>query len=135
MTVEARGATSLEEEATADEIAVGSAGATTDEIAVGSAGCVSHAGRSAVAEAVDDPSREGLTRDAVTTGSCEPGEAAGTSTDAEGPSRIVASGSRRVIRALMGTSTSSGTSKAEPCWRGGSSPLETSTTTGCRGKE
>jgi hypothetical protein len=40
-----------------------------------------------------------------------------------------------VIRALMGTSTSSGTSKAKPCWCGGSSPLETSTTTGCRGKE
>jgi hypothetical protein len=36
---------------------------------------------------VDGPSREGLTSDAVTTGSCEPGEAAGTSTDAEGPSR------------------------------------------------
>jgi hypothetical protein len=88
-----------------------------------------------VAEVVDGPSREGLTSDAVTTSSYEPGEAAGTSTDAEGPSRTVASGSRRVIRALMGTSTSSDTSKAEPCWRGGSSPLETSTTTGCRGKE
>jgi hypothetical protein len=34
VTVEARGATSPEEEATADEIAVGSAGATADEIAV-----------------------------------------------------------------------------------------------------
>jgi hypothetical protein len=126
MTVEARGATSPEEGATADEIAVGPAGATADEIVVGSAGCVSRAGRSAVAEAVDGPSREGLTSDAVTTGS---------STDAEGPSGTVASGSRRVIRALMGTSTSSGASKAKPCWRGGSSPLETSTTTGCRGKE
>jgi hypothetical protein len=77
MMVEARGATSLEEEATADEIAVGSAGATADEIAVGSAGCVSRAGRSAVAEAVDGPSREGLANDAVTTGSYEPGKAAG----------------------------------------------------------
>jgi hypothetical protein len=38
MMVEARGATSPEEEATADEIVVGSAGATADEIAVGSAG-------------------------------------------------------------------------------------------------
>jgi hypothetical protein len=119
---ESRGATSEE-------------GAIADEIAVGSAGCVSHAGRSAVAKAVDGPSRGGLTIDAVTTGSYEPGEVAGTSTDAEGPSRTIASGSRRVIKALMGTSTSSGTSKAKPCWRGGSFPLETSTTTGCRGKE
>jgi hypothetical protein len=110
-------------------------GAIVDEMAVGSARCVSRARRPAVAKAVDDPSRGGLTIDAVTTGPCEPGEAAGTSTDAEGPSRTVASGSRRVIRALMGTSTSSGTSEAKPCWRGGSSPLETSTTTGCRGKE
>jgi hypothetical protein len=123
MTVESRGATSPEE------------GATADEIVVGSARCVSRTGRSTVVKTVDGPSRGGLTSDAVTTGSCEPGEAAGTSTDAEGPSRTVASGSRRVIRALMGTSTSSGTSKAKPCWRGGSSPLETSTTTGCRGKE
>jgi hypothetical protein len=110
-------------------------GATANEIAVGSARCVSRAGRSAVAKAVDGPSKGGLTIDAVTTGSCEPGEAAGMSTDAEGPSRTVASGSRRVIKALMGTSTSSGTSKDKPCWRGGSSPLETSTTTGCRRKE
>jgi hypothetical protein len=123
MTVETRGATSPKE------------GATADEIAVGSARCVSRAGRSAVVKAVDGPSRGGLTSDAVTTGSYEPGEAAETSTDAEGPSRTVASGSRRVIRALMGTPTSSGISKAKPCWRGGSSPLETSTTTGCRGKE
>jgi hypothetical protein len=88
-----------------------------------------------VAKAVDGPSRGGLTIDAVTTGSCEPGDAAGTSANAERPSRTVASGSRRVIKALMGTSTSSGASKAKPCWRGGSSPLETFTTTGCRGKE
>jgi hypothetical protein len=73
VTVESRGATSPEE------------GATADEIAVSSARCVSRAGRSAVAKAVDGPSRGGLTSDAVTTGSCEPGEAAGTSTDAEGP--------------------------------------------------
>jgi hypothetical protein len=81
MTVEARGATSPEEEA------------TVDGIAVGSAGCVSRAGRSAVAEAVDGPSREGLTRGAVTAGSRVPGEVAGTSADAEGPSRTAASGS------------------------------------------
>jgi hypothetical protein len=68
MTVESGRATSPEE------------GATADEIAVGSARCVSHVGRSAVAKAVDGPSRGGLTSDAVTTGSCEPGEAAGTST-------------------------------------------------------
>jgi hypothetical protein len=86
--VEARGATPPEEEATADEIAVGSAGAIADEITVGSTGCASRAGRSAVAEAVDGPSREGLTRGAVTTGSCGLGEAAGTVADAEGPSRL-----------------------------------------------
>jgi hypothetical protein len=114
VTVEARWATPPEEEATADELAVGSAGATADEIAVGSAGCASHAGRSAVAEAVDGPSRQGPTRDAVTTGSCGPGKAAGTSADAEGPSRIAAPGSRRVIKALTGASTSSGTSEDEP---------------------
>jgi hypothetical protein len=91
MTIEARGATSPEEEATADEIAVGSAGATADEIAVSSAGCVSRAGRSAVAEAVDGPSREGLTRDAITIGSCVPGGVAGTLADAEGPSRAATS--------------------------------------------
>jgi hypothetical protein len=89
--VEARGATPPEEEATADDIAVGSAGATADEIAVGSAGCVSRAGRSVVAEAVDGPTREGLTRDTVTTGPCVPGEAARTSADAEGPSRTATS--------------------------------------------
>jgi hypothetical protein len=103
---ESGGATSLEE------------GATADEIAVGSGRCVSRAGRSAVAKAVDGPSRGGLTIDAVMTGSCEPGEATGTSTNAEGPSRTVTSGSRRVIKALMGMSTSSGTSKAKSCWRG-----------------
>jgi hypothetical protein len=82
-----------EEEATADEIAVGSAGATADKTAVGSAGCVSRVGRSAVADAVYGPSREGLTRDAITTGSCIPGEVAGMLADAEGPSRATASGS------------------------------------------
>jgi hypothetical protein len=120
---ESGGATSSEE------------GATADEIAVGSGRCVSRAGRSAVAKAMDGPSRGGLMIDAVTTGSCEPGEVAGMSTNAEGPSRTVVSGSRRVIKALMDTSTSSGTSKAKSCWRGSSSPLETSTTTGCRVKE
>jgi hypothetical protein len=92
VTAEARGATPLEEEVTANEIAVGSAGAIVDEITVGSAGCASRAGRSAVAEAVDGPSREGLTRGTVTTGSCGPGEVAGTVADAEGPSRTAASG-------------------------------------------
>jgi hypothetical protein len=121
--VEARGATPPEEEATADEVAVGSAG------------CVSRAGRLAVTEAMDGLSIEGLTRDEVTTSSCEPGKAAGTSADAEGSSRIAARGSRRVIKALMGTSTSSGTSEDEPFWHRGSSPLEMSTTAGCRGRE
>jgi hypothetical protein len=93
VTVEAREATPPEEEAAADEVAVGFAGATADEIMVCSAGCASRAGRSAVAEAVEGPSREGLTRDAVTTGSRGPGEAAGTLADAEGPSRTAASGS------------------------------------------
>jgi hypothetical protein len=74
-------------------MAVGSAGATADERVVGSAGCASRAGRSAVTEAVDGPSREGLTRDAITTGPYVPGEAAGTSADAEGPSRTATSGS------------------------------------------
>jgi hypothetical protein len=46
-----------------------------------------------VAEVVVGPTGEGLTRDAITTGSCVPGEAAGTSADAEGPSRTAASGS------------------------------------------
>jgi hypothetical protein len=109
--------------------------ATADETAVGSGRCVSRAERSAVAKAVDGPSRGELTMDAVTTGSCEPGEVTATSTSAEGPSRTVASGLQRVIKALMGASTSSGTSEAKSFWRGGSSPLDTSTTTGCRGKE
>jgi hypothetical protein len=120
---ESGGATSSEE------------GATADEIAVGCGRCVSRAGRSAVAKAVDGPSRGGLTIDAVTTGSCEPGEVIGTLTSTEGPSRTITSGSRRVIKALMGASMSSGTSEAKSFWRGGSSPLETSTMTGCRGKE
>jgi hypothetical protein len=71
-------------------------------------------------------------KDAATTGSRGPGEATGTSTDAEGPSRFATPGSRRVIRALLGASTSFGTSEDEPFWHGGSSPLETSTTAGYR---
>jgi hypothetical protein len=110
-------------------------GATADEVTVGSGRCVSHAGRSAEAKAVDGPSRGGLTIDAVTSCSCEPDEVIGTSTSTEGPSRIATPGSRRVIKALMGASTSSGTSEDKSFWRGGSSPLETSTTTGCRGRE
>jgi hypothetical protein len=101
---------------------------------VGSAGGTSRAMGSAVAEAVDYPSRQGPIRDAATTGSRGPGEATGTSTDAEGPSRTAAPGSRRVIKALMGASTSFGTSEDEPFWHGGSSPLETSTTAGYRGR-
>jgi hypothetical protein len=67
--------------------------ATADEVAVGSAGCVSRAGRLAVTEVMDGLSIEGLTRDAVTTGSCGLGEAARTSADAEGSSRIATPGS------------------------------------------
>jgi hypothetical protein len=70
--VEARGAAPPEEEA------------ATDEVAIDSAGRVSRAGTSAVTEAMDGLSIEGLTRDAGTTGSCGPGEAARTSADAEG---------------------------------------------------
>jgi hypothetical protein len=69
VTEEARLATSSEEEATAGEIAVGSAGVTADETAIGSAGVTadetavgsaggaSRARRSAVAEAADGHSR------------------------------------------------------------------------------
>jgi hypothetical protein len=46
---------------------------------------------------MDGPARGELAIDAVTTGSCEPGEVTGTSTSAEEPSRTIASGSRRVI--------------------------------------
>jgi hypothetical protein len=133
-TEEARGATSSEEEATAGEAADGSVGATADETAVGSAGGTPCAMGSAVAEAVDDPSRQGPIRDAATIGSRGPGEATRTSTDAEGPSRTAAPGSWRVIKALMGASMSVGTSEDEPFWHGGSSPLETSTTAGYRGR-
>jgi hypothetical protein len=104
-------------------------------MAVGSAGRASRAGESAVAEAVEGSSKQGPTGDEVTTGACGPGEAAGTTADAEGSSKIVAPGSRRVIKALMGASTSSGTSEDEPFWHGGSSPLETSTTAGYERRE
>jgi hypothetical protein len=110
-------------------------GAAADEIAVGSRRHVSRAERLAVAEAMDGSSRGELVIDAATTGSCKPGEVTGTLTSVEGPSRTVVLGSRRVIRALMGTSTSFGTSEAESLWCGGSSPLETSTTMGCRERE
>jgi hypothetical protein len=125
---------SSEEAATAGETADGSAGATADETAIGPTGGTSRAGGSAIAEAVDDPSRQRPMRDAASTGSRGPGEATGTSTDAEGLARFAAPGSRRVIRALLGASTSFGTSKDEPFWHGGSSPLETSTTAGYRGR-
>jgi hypothetical protein len=98
---ESGGATSSEE------------GATADEIAVSSNRCASRAGRSAVAKAVDGPSKGELVIDVVTIGSRESDEAIGTSTSLEGLSRTVTSGSRRVIRALTGTSTSSGTPEAE----------------------
>lgn len=110
-------------------------GVAADETIVGSGRHVSRAERLAVAKAVDGSSRGELVIDAATTGSCKPSEVTGTSTSVEGPSRTVVSESWRVIRALMGTSTSSGTSEAESFWRGGSSPLEMSTTTGCREKE
>jgi hypothetical protein len=104
-------------------------------MAIGSAGRTSRAGESAVAEAGEDPSKQGPTRDVVTTGACRLGEAARTTADAEGSSKIVAPGSRRVIKALIGASTSSGTSEDEPFWHGGSSPLETSTTAGYKRRE
>jgi hypothetical protein len=124
-----------EGEAIADGAAVSSTGATADEMAIGSAGRTSRAGESAVAEAGEGPSRQGPTRGVVMVGACRPGEAAGTTVDAEGSSKIVAPGSRRVIKALMGASTSSGTSEDEPFWHGGSSPLETSTTAGYKKRE
>jgi hypothetical protein len=105
-------------------------GATADETTVGSGRCVSRVERSVVVKTVDGPSRGELVIDVVTIGSRASDEVIGTSTSVEGLSTTVASGSRRVIRALTGVSTSSGTSEAE-----GSSPLETSTTMGCRGRE
>jgi hypothetical protein len=110
-------------------------GAAADEAAVGSGRCVSYEERLAVAEVMDGPSREELMTDAATTGSCKSGEVTGTLISVEGPSRAVGSGSRSIIRALIGTSTSSGTSEAESFWCGGSSPLETSMTTGCKKRE
>jgi hypothetical protein len=117
-----------EGEATADGAAVGFTEATADEMAIGSAERTSRAGESAIAEAGEGPSRQEPT-------TCRPGEAAGAAANAEGSSKFVAPGSRRVIRALMGASTSSGTSEDEPFWHGGSSPLETSTTAGYKKRE
>jgi hypothetical protein len=88
-------------------------GAAADETAVGSGRRVSCIEGLAVAKAVDGSSRGELVIDAATTGSCKPSEVTGTSTSIEGPSRTIVSGSRRVIRALIGTSTSSGISDAE----------------------
>jgi hypothetical protein len=105
---------------TAGEVKVGSGGVTfseeeaaADEAAVGSGRRVSCEERLALAEAIDGLSREELMTDAATIGSYRPGEVTGASISVEGPSRAIGSGSRRVIRALTGTSTSSGTSKAE----------------------
>jgi hypothetical protein len=123
MGVETGGVTSLEE------------GATDDETTVGFGRCVSRAERLVVVKTVDGPSRGVLVIDVATIGSRESDEVTGISTSVEGLSRTVASGSRRVIRALTGASTSSGASEAESFWRGGSSPLETSTMMGCRGRE
>jgi hypothetical protein len=120
---EAGGVTSLEE------------GATADETTIGSGRSVSRAERSVVVKTVDGPSRGELVIDVAMIGSRESDEVTGTSTSVEVLSRTIASGSRRVIRALTGASTSSGITEVESLWRGGSSPLETSTTTGCRGRE
>jgi hypothetical protein len=120
---EAGGVTSLEE------------GATADETTVGSGRSVSLAEKSVVVRTVDGPSRGELVINVATIDSHESNEVTGTSASVEVLSRTIASGSRRVIRALTGASTSSGTCEAESFWRGCSSPLETSTTTGCRGRE
>jgi hypothetical protein len=101
-------------------------------MAIDSAGRTSRAGDSAVVEAVEGPSKQGPAGDKVTIGACGLGEAAGTTADAEGSSKVVAPGSRRAIRALIGAFASSGASEDEPFWHGGSSPLETSTTAGCK---
>jgi hypothetical protein len=117
-----------EGEATADGVAVSSPEATADEMAIGSVERTSRAKESAIAGAGEGPSRQGPT-------TCRPGEAAGAAADTEGPSKFVTPGSRRVIKALMGASTSSGASEDEPFWHGGSSPLETSTTAGYKKRE
>jgi hypothetical protein len=104
-------------------------------MADGFAGRASRAGESAVAEAVEGPSKQGPAGDEVTIGACGLGKAAGTTADAEGSSKVVAPGSQRVIKALTGAFTSSGTSEDEPFWHGGSSPLETSTTAGYKRRE
>jgi hypothetical protein len=106
-----------------------------DEMAIGFVGRTSRAGESAVAEAVEGPSKQGPAGDEDTIGACGLGEAAGTTADAEGSSKVVAPGPRRVIRALIGAFTSSGAPEDEPFWHGGSSPLETSTTAGCKRRE
>jgi hypothetical protein len=124
-----------EEEATADGATVGSARGMADEMAVDSAGRTSRAGELAVAEAAEGPSKQGPAGDEVTIGACGLGKAAGTTVDAEGSSKVVAPGSRRANRALIGAFTSSGASEDEPFWYGGSSSLETSTTAGCRRRE
>jgi hypothetical protein len=104
-------------------------------MAIDFAGRTSRAGESAVVEAVEGPSRQGPAGDEVTIGACGLGEAAEATADAEGSSKVVAPGSRRAIRALIGAFTSSGASEDEPFWHGGSSPLETCTTAGCKGRE
>jgi hypothetical protein len=104
-------------------------------MAIGFAGRTSRVGESAVAEAVEGPSKRGPAGDEDTIGACGLGEAAGTTADAEGSSKVIAPGSRRVIRALIGTFTSSGAPEDEPFWHGGSSSLETSTTAGCKRRE
>jgi hypothetical protein len=88
-----------------------------------------------VVKIVDGPTWRELVINVAMIGSRESDEVTGTSASIEGLTRTAASGSRRVIRALTGVSTSSGTSEAESFWREGSSPLETSTTAGCRGRE
>jgi hypothetical protein len=104
-------------------------------MAIGFAGRTSRAGESAAAEAVEGPSKQGPAEDGVMIGACGLGKAAGITADAEGSSKVVAPGSRRAIRALIGAFTSSGASEDEPFWHGGSSPLETSTTAGCKRRE
>jgi hypothetical protein len=104
-------------------------------MAIGFVGRTSRAGESAVAEAVEGPFKQGPAGGEDTIGACGLGEAAGTTADAEGSSKAVAPGSRRVIRALIGAFTSSGAPEDEPFWHGGSSSLETSTTAGCKRRE
>jgi hypothetical protein len=74
---------------------------------IGSVGRTSRAGESAIAEAGKGPSRQ----ESMT---CRPSEAVGAAADAEGPSEFVTPGLQRVIKALMGMSTSPGVSTDEP---------------------